>query len=411
MNDDLDLALRGMLTTAAREAPEVEPDLLERVERRHRRRRRRRTSAAALAVAVILGGTGAAGVAARSGEEPPPAATAGDLRPVSRSDLGVPVKVRERWPDAVRSVPGELPNGRTLHPATLLDGGTLVGATWSSLQLPDRLWSYDLDTRKATVITDVVVPEGSKIYASDITVGQGQVIWWLSYRVDGRDTVEIWGAPVAGGAAHKIIGMPGASLSTLLIDGGTIVWGMGDGVYEAPLSGGAPEKIPGTGGFDIVSWPWIGSLASHEDKVGGIRYRSLWNVRTGERREAGLTPFKGAWSCGVTWCVGDPAAGVTDRGDMVTAVQRRDGKAGRTLPFDEFPAPARGVVYGRFVPYFPDGHTTKNHVLYDVKTGRLLDTGIRRYNEVMGQARNDRDPQHFFTNKGGTTLLDLSKIR
>ncbi|MGP4029489.1 hypothetical protein [Actinomadura sp. 3N407] len=411
MNDDLDRALRGTLTTAAREAPGVEPDLLERVERGHRRRRRRRTSAAALAVAVVLGGTGAAGVAVRSGEDAPDVAVPGKLKPISPKELGTPVKVRERWPAAVRSVPRELPDGRALHPVTVLDGDTLVGATEASLQVPDQLWSYDLGTRKATAITDVVVPRGSKIFASDFTVGRGQVIWWLSYRVDGRDTVEIWGAPLAGGAARKLIAMPGSSLSTLLIDGDSIVWGMGDGVYKAPLSGGAPEEIPGTGGFGIVSWPWIGSPASRGDTVGDIMYRSLRNVRTGERRGAGLAPFKGAWSCGVTWCVGSPARGVTYHRDMATAVQRRDGKAGRLLPFDNFMGPVRGLVYGRFLPLFPEGPGTKHHILYDVKTGTLLDTGIRRYNEVMGRGRNDRDPQHFFMNKDGTTLLDLSKIR
>ncbi|TDB92156.1 hypothetical protein [Actinomadura sp. 7K534] len=410
MTDDLDRALRGTLTTAARKAPAADPRLLERVEAGHRRRRRRRTSAAALAVAVVLGGTGAVGGLLRSGEDAAPVATAGDLKPVTRADLGAPVKVRERWPDAVRSIPGELPNGRELRPFTLLDDGTLVGTTWSSFEVSDKLWSYDLDARKAEVITDIVVPRGSKIYASDFTVGGGQVVWWLSYRAGGRDTVEIWGAPLAGGAARKIAGTRGNSVSSLLIDGDTIVWGMKDGVYRVPLQGGRPEKIPGTGGFAIVSWPWIGSPASEANKVGDVRYKSLWNVRTGERREAVLAPFKGAWSCGVIWCVGGPASGVTYHGDAVVAVQRRDGKAGRSMPVDVFIGPMDGVVYGRFLPSFPQGHQTKNHVLYDVETGTLLDTGVRRYNEVIGMARNNPDPQIFVGGKGGTTLIDFSKI-
>ncbi|MFA1547840.1 hypothetical protein [Actinomadura chokoriensis] len=53
----------------------------------------------------------------------------------------------------------------------------------------------------------------------------------------------------------------------------------------------------------------------------------------------------------------------------------------------------------------------KTHVLYDIETGTLLDTGIRRGNEVMGTLRDDRDPQSFLTSKDGTTLLDFSKIR
>jgi hypothetical protein len=350
----------------------------------------------------------------RSGQEAPPVAAPGKLKPVSRADLGAPVKLRDRWPDAVRSIPGELPNGRALHPVALLDDGTLVGATTSSFEKSDKLWSYDLDARKATVITDIVVPRGSKIYASDFTVGGGQVVWWLSYRAGGRDTVEIWGAPLAGGTARKIAGTRGNAVSTLLVDGDAVVWGMKDGVYRVPLAGGTPEKMPGTGGFGIVSWPWIGSPAApREDRAGYIGYRSLRNVRTGERREAVLAPLKGPWSCGVTWCVGTTSLlpGATDHRGMVTAVQRRDGRAGKALPYDGPMGPGRQIVYGRFLPYFPKGPQTENHVLYDVETGKLLDTGVRRYNHLMGRAPNDRDPQYFFTNEDGTTLIDLSKIR
>ncbi|MFA1543054.1 hypothetical protein [Actinomadura monticuli] len=403
MTDDLDRALRGTLSTAAREAPAVPPELLERVEAGHRRMRRRRATAAGLAVAAVIAGTGAAGAVVRSGGEAAPVATAGKLKPVTRADLGTPVKVRERWPDAVRSLPGRLPNGRGLHPVELLDDGTLVGATWSSLQRPDRLWSYDLGAGRASAITDIVVPRGSKIFASDITVGGDRVVWWLSYRVDGRDTVEIWGAPLRGGAARKLAGMRGAEVSTLLIDGATIVWGMGDGVYRMPLSGGEPAKIPGTDGFGIVSWPWIGSPVRDGARSGDITYRSLRNVRTGERRNARLAPFRGTWSCSVTWCA-------ANRPDVGTAVQRRDGKAGRLLTAQQAGPPA-SVIYGRFLPYFPAGPSTKTHVLYDVETGTLLDTGIRRHNEVMGRGKNDRDPRFFLTGKDVTTLLDLSKIR
>ncbi|XRQ16302.1 TolB family protein [Actinomadura welshii] len=411
MTDDLDRALRGALTTAARQAPAADPGLLERVEAGHRRRRRRRASAAALAVAVVVGGTGAAGGLLRSGEDAPPVASPGELEPVSRADLGAPVKVRERWPDAVRTVPGELPNGRELHPVTLLDDGTLVGRTWSSLEKADKLWAYDLDARKATVITDIVVPRGSKIFASDFTVGGGQIVWWLSYRVDGRDTVEIWGAPVAGGTARKLTGLPGDNVSTLLIDGDAIVWGMADGVYRVPLAGGTPERIPGTDGFGIVSWPWIGSPASDGKKVGDIKYKSLWNVRTGERRGARLAPYKGMWSCGVTWCVGGPAPGITYHGKPAIAVQRRDGEAGSLITSNGLIGPMWGAIHGRFLVYHPRRSAVGNHVLYDVETGTLLDTGARQYNgERMGPALNDRDPQHFVSGEDGLVLIDFSKI-
>jgi hypothetical protein len=412
VTDDLDRALRGTLATAAQEAPSVRPELLDRVEAVRRGRRRRKMSAAALGTAVVLGGAGVVGTQLGSGDGAVPVAAAGALKPVARADLADAVKVRERWPDAVRKLPARLPNGSVLQPVALLDGDVLVGATESSLQRPDRLWSYDLGARRAKVITNIVIPGGSKIFASDFAVGGGQVVWWLSYRADGRDTVEIWGAPVAGGTAHKIAGMPGAEVSTLLIDGDDIVWAASGGVYRAPLTGGAPARIPGTEGFGIVSWPWIGSPASHGDKLGYVRYRTIKNVRTGERRGARLAPFKGAWTCGVTWCVGGSATGVRYKGEMPPiAVQRRDGKAGRTLPVEgNVLAPGAGVVYGRFLPYYPDGPKTETHILYDVQTRTVLDTGIRRYDEVIGGPKNRQNPQYFLTNKDGTTLLDFSKI-
>jgi hypothetical protein len=414
VSDDLDRALRGTLATAAQEAPSVRPELLDRVEAVRRGRRRRKMAAAALGTAVVVGGAGVFGTqfGTGTGDDTVPVAAAGALKPVARADLGAPVKVREKWPDAVRKLPARLPNGSRLQPVALLDGDVLVGTTESSLQRPDRLWSYDLGARRAKVITNIVIPRGSKIFASDFAVGGGQVVWWLSYRVDGRDTVEIWGAPVAGGTAHKIVGMPGAEVSTLLIDGDDIVWGMSDGVYKVPLTGGAPAKIPGTEGFGIVSWPWIGSPAPYETKLGYVQYRTLKNVRTGERREARLAPFKGAWTCDVTWCVGGPASGVRYDGGMPpVAVQSRDGKAGRTLPDKgDVLAPATSVVYGRFLPYYPDGPVTKTHFLYDIQTRKVLDTGIRRDGEVLGARTNRRDPQSFLTDDGGTTLVDFSKI-
>lgn len=411
MTDDLDRALRGTLSTAAREAPGLPPELLERVEAGHHRRRRRRAAAAGLAVAVAVAGTGVAGALARSADEAAPVAADGRLKPLSPADLGTPVKVRERWPDAVRSVPGRLPNGRELHPVELLGDGTLVAATWSSLQMPDKLWSYDLAAGEARTITDIVVPRGSRIYASDFTIAGDQVVWWLSYRAKGGDRVEVWGAPLAGGAAHKITGLPGRDVSTLLAEEDGVVLATSDGVYRAPLAGGAAERIPGTEGFEIVSWPWIGSPASLKGGVGYIRYRTLWNVSTGERRKARLAPFEGAWTCGVTWCVGGPASGVTYHGDVKTAVQRRDGKAGRTLPGDRV-GPTQPPIYGRYLAYFPEGPAkTKTHILYDIESGRLLDTGIRRSNEVLGSVRNNQDPQYFLEAEGGTVLLDLSKIR
>ncbi len=141
----------------------------------------------------------------------------------------------------------------------MLDGDTLLASSTSSFEKTDQLWAYDLKAGRATALTDVVVPKDSTTFASDFTVGGGWVVWWLAHGNGSTRTVDIWGAPVQGGPARKITGMDDAGLSALLIDGGDVVWAMKTGVYKAPLTGGAPQKLPGTEGFQIVSWPWIGS--------------------------------------------------------------------------------------------------------------------------------------------------------
>ncbi|WP_412517154.1 hypothetical protein K8Z49_47050 [Actinomadura madurae] len=404
MADEFSRALRGTLATAADEAPTVPPGLLEQVEAGHRRRARRRVSAAALAVAMVLGGTSAAGAVLRSGDDPPPAAGPGKLRPVTAAELGPPVKVSDRWPDAVRTVPRRLPNGRPLDPLTLLDGHRLIGTTTSASGIIDRVWAYDLKTGKADVITRIVPPKGPKSYDAAFAVGDDQVAWGLARRTGGRTVTEIWTAPLAGGPARKIA-EAGSPTSGLFIEDGTVIWETDQGVYRVPLAGGPAAKIAGSTGFRVVSWPWLGLPGTVADKAGSIRYRDLWNVRTGERRKAVLAPFKGSWSCGVTWCLGRP----TDTGyhgkPMQNAVQRRDGKAGRLLLTEHLID--QNVIGDRFVLYRAPGMMSSSMTLYDLRSGKLLDAEIGKgfSNFRIGQT------MAFVIGDQETKVIDFSKIR
>ncbi|MEO3829657.1 hypothetical protein [Actinomadura sp. B10D3] len=403
MTDELDRALQGTLATAADAAPTVPPGLLEQVEAGHRRRVRRRVSATVLAVAVVLGGTSAAGAMLR-GDGPPPAAGPGKLRPVTAAELGTPVKVRDRWPDAVRSVPRTLPDGRPLSPITLLDGHRLIGTTASASGIVDRVWAYDLKTGKADVIARIVPPKGPKPYDAAFAVGDDQVAWGLARRTGGRTVTEIWTAPLAGGQARRIA-EAGSPTSGLFIEDRTVIWETEQGVFRVPLAGGPAAKIAGSTGFRVVSWPWLGSPGTDADKAGSIRYRDLWNVRTGERRKAVLAPFKGSWSCGVTWCVGRPTDTAYRGKPMHNAVQRRDGKAGRLLLAEHFTD--QNLIGDRFVLYRAPGMTSSKVTLYDLRSGKLLDIEIGkgfsgfRVGHTMIFAIGDRE----------TKAIDLSAIR
>ncbi|MFB4315287.1 hypothetical protein [Actinomadura sp. 21ATH] len=421
MTNDLNRALSGALRTAARDAPEPGADLLERVEQGYRRRRRRRrTAAAVLSVAVLLGGTGIAGAGLRPDGPPPVAAEPSGLAPVSAAELGKPVPVRQKWPDAVRTLPARMPDGRAYRPVTLLDPRTLLVTTESRFERADMLWVYDLPNRRAKEVAEVIIPPGSKIFPSDFTVAAGRIVWWLVTAAGGRETLEFWTAPLAGGEPRRLAAMPqaGARMGGMLIDGGQLVWtmaGTGDGaaVYRMPLSGGVPRKIPGTEGLQILSWPWAGAPGERSGaRVGDVRFKSIRNLQTGERRTAGVASFKGVWECAVNWCLGGPASDVIyDGSELVTAVQRRNGRDGRSLPADA--GMPGGILYERFVPYRTRGAASRNHILYDLETGTLLDTGVRQGNGgISANPRKDaRDPLIFLTSGNRKVLIDLSEIR
>ncbi|MCP9955192.1 hypothetical protein [Actinomadura madurae] len=402
MTDELDRVLRGTLATAADEAPAVPPGLLEQVEARHRGRMRRRVSATALAVAVVLGGTSAAGAMLRG--DGPPATGPGKLKPVTAAELGTPVKVRDRWPDAVRSVPRSLPDGRPLSPIALLDGNRLLGTTTSASGSVDQAWAYDLKTGKADLVTRIDPPRGRKSFDAAVVAGDDHVAWVRALKSGGRTVTEIWTAPLAGGQARKVA-EAGSRMPILLIEDRTVIWETEQGVYRASLAGGPAAKIAGSAGFRVVSWPWLGSPGTVADKAGSIRYRDLWNVRTGERRKAVLAPFKGSWSCGVTWCVGRPTDTAYRGKPMQNAVQRRDGKAGRLLLAEHLID--QNVIGDRFVLYRAPGSMSSKMTLYDLRSGKLLDIEIGkgfsmlRVGHTMVFAIGDRE----------TKAIDLSAIR
>ncbi|MGI5166540.1 hypothetical protein ACQEU3_19515 [Spirillospora sp. CA-253888] len=423
MADDL----RAVLKNAAGDAPAPDRDLLERVETRYRGRRRRRMAGTAATVAVVVGATGVLGAALLPGgdDAPRPASkpVAGPLKP---SMPGPVVQLKKTAPQAFRTLPKNLPNGREFNPDQLLDDGTVLGTTWSSFELTDRIWAYDPATGKARVVTMLTMPRGQKWFANSITAGDGQVVWTMNYEsgVDGSEKIELWTAPLAGGKARKVTQISGAqnplrgavTSKSLAVSGGEAAWATPDGVVTVPLTGGTPRLVPGTRGYQILSWPWVGTPGRGEQgaKLGEVLFKDLRNLRTGERRTAATARFKGAWFCGLVWCVGSEAAGVVYQGSPGQMVQRRDGKEGRALPANQAGGLFAGEIFlDRYVLYNAKRKHPRNHMLYDLQTGRLLDTGIREATSgtMPGLLASPGDRVVSLPGKGGTTvLLDLSKV-
>lgn len=247
----------------------------------------------------------------------------------------------EAYPGAVHEVSGKLPNGRKYDPITLLDDRRLLVSAASGFERSDGIWIVDLETQQARLaVTLPEPPPRGLLQPSGFTVGSGHVVWWAQREQGGRPVTEIWKAPIEGGTPEVVTRSPvavGSNVDALVVADGTVYWGRngmngGAQLWRAPLSGGDAEEIPGTKGYELVAWPWVGKLGRHDaieaakipgkdeidpDKVHA--FTELRNLVTGETLTADVSKLRGSL-CGVTYCIG--------RGsdmDSRTVVQRRDG--------------------------------------------------------------------------------------
>ncbi|MFE3454482.1 hypothetical protein ACFXJ8_36715 [Nonomuraea sp. NPDC059194] len=377
---ELETLLSDSLSRAAGRAPAAPHDLLQRVAAARRRRRRGTAAAGAAAVALV---TMAGFLVTTSISDGAPREAA-----ASSTGLGQARPLKKVWPGAVHTIPLTLPNGRPYHTERFLDPDTLLVRTLKGghADRSDGLWAYNVKTRAASRLVAVKTPKGTVGSWSFTAMGEGQLVWWTLRRDGDRRVVDIWAAPVKGGAQREVTsfhGAPGrAEIDAFEVADGKVVWSLGrdGGVYEARLAGGASKKIAGTEGLHLMRWPWAAAFQfprkKHFDRP---PYGELVNVLTGERRAAPATQSQQAqseqaqsqqaqsqqpWDCGITWCVsGDKA-------------RTRDGSRERDLPgypFGNLPAMDRFLVVTKM-----DGARFKGMVLYDLETGKSGDLGIKR---------------------------------
>jgi hypothetical protein len=340
-----------------------------------RRRRRLRVQVAGVAVAV-LAVAGLSAVASRGvfgGGDPAVSGTATAI-PLRKVALPPAVPIEKLWPQAVTKLPPKLPNGRTYSTRAFVDDHTLLVTTSSSFEKTDAVWLYDTDTRRLRLVTQITTPSKATTFASDFAVGDGRVAWWTARKEKNATVAEIWSAPLAGGGPHRVATMRAGKdedggVERLVIADGKAIWslatfspGARDGIFEAPLTGGGPTKIPGTDGYHIVDWPWIGTPDGRDNSTDLVAFKELRNVQTGQRRTAKVGP--GRWICDLTWC-----GSLTSRG---MALVRRDGSNGRILPGAW--AVTAQIALDRFVAI----SQLRSVQLYDLSSGRLADLGPAR---------------------------------
>ncbi|MEO3782560.1 hypothetical protein ABGB12_04460 [Actinocorallia sp. B10E7] len=363
--ENLEETLNLTLERHAERAPAPAPDLIERVETRYRKRRRARMTGAAAAMVLVLGGTVFGGWSSAGPDRTVgPADTAASPLPPPEEAAKDPFEItpiEKLWPKAVHRIPARLPDGTEIAPRLMIDERTVLVNSWAGFETVSALYTYDLRTKKAAKIIDVVTPAGSKYTAGGFAVGEGRVVWST---VSADRTSTIWSAPVGGGAAVKAVerfsGEIGAR-DTLTVSGGRIYWSeFSAGVYTAPLAGGTAELVPGTEKERLVRWPWAGSPVpdrSQDQNRVQITGRELRNLETGEKRTVAFAAGGTSWNCKITWCLDRKSNSITTRNG--TGTVRLHGH----LMDDE-------VALDRFAVSMADTEGGAEMLLHDLRTRR-----------------------------------------
>lgn len=397
MADPLETALTRTLSAAAEAAPEQPIDLLHRVDvgfRRRRRRHRRYSAMAGMAAFVVMIG---AAVWAGEGSVPQPKPTTAvqPAPPAPLPSLAVdkPGPVAQEWPEAYHTIPAKLPNGRKITPQQMLNEREVLVTTEAGFEHPDQLWVMELETGDARLLARIPEPAPRKTsFASHYTVGSGHVVWSDTYKKAGKDYTRIWKVRLPGGEPALVTTVPGRygsigqNADRLVVHRGTIYLsdGRGGGVREVPLAGGASRPVAGTTGYQIMFWPWIGSPGAcevwppAEDGCGYTpatlrMFTELRNVDTGVRHTVTLPESDlQELVCSVNYCFAGSKAN-KDRHVVFT----RDGRLIRELPgipaLDALPMWDRFVVVGQ-----QEKQNFIAELLYDMKTGRYADLGVRQ---------------------------------
>ncbi|MEV6861771.1 sigma factor [Streptosporangium subroseum] len=332
--------------------------------------------------------------------------------------LGLPDPVEKVWPQAVRKIPATLPNGRAFGVQTFIDDHTLLIQTSSSFEKTDALYAYDMDSAEAHKITDVPTPGKTVLFASDFTVGAGQVVWWTARRIDKTEIADLWAAPLSGGEARLVASYQngkdgkygnGALDPPAVTGDGKVAFSFrsSDGVFTVPLGGGTVEPVAGAEKYHLLSWPWVGSGGMYNQSE-AAKFAELLNVETGEKRTALVNPGEREVRCGLTVCTGQKDDG---KGRGTVFYRLRDGSQEKKLPGSN---PIFGLAADRFhSAAFTTEGKLRGVVLYDLATGKSGDLGIRpdRKNG-MPFPRPGRGSGRLldYELKGQIVIIDLSKI-
>jgi hypothetical protein len=421
--------LRTVIEAETARVGEAGPDFFAAVAARTRQRRRRRqggvVGAIAVGLAAVVVVTAVAVPALRETKPAPQPVTqlAPVVGPDKLPDFDKLPDVAKVWPNAVTALPRKLPNGSYYVVQAVLPEGRYLVLEWKTSGPGFNLQQPSVFDPAAGIVRRLTDPSA----AVDFTragVSGSNAVWATS--VYANDTVEIWTAPLAGGAARKVFTLPRFSRDKVWVDGFTLVgdsvmWHAGRdverggrreleplGIFKLPLAGGQPQSVPDTVGFEFMAdysgFGGVVALAQRRTATGG----ELLDLATGRRstwtRGAAVPEGIEYIRCSLVGCVGE--ASISQFG---VVVQRPDGSGvlafeyGRLTPIGD----------GRFVAYNRYRDQQASLIVWDRATGRAA-VGYRQ--GAADALPEPGEPYHLgrplitWQTDDALMLLDLTKI-
>jgi hypothetical protein len=352
MTGQLERELERMLAGAAEGAPQPGPGLAAAVRVRRRRRRQRR--AVVLGSVVVAVATVATGATVALRPDPAPAPAGRPQWSGAVPDFAAAGPIGEVWPDAVRSLPATLPDGRGYSVSALLGGDRYLVLPKEVGDRPvAKLSVYDVGAGTVTPLPGVPdVPTTNPIPPDPgpdridparetivLGVAAGRVVWAIETGSENRPAqVEVWSARLDGDAEPARLARVDAP-GGVAMTGGTLrddaafltvtsysfdgrAWKPTTAVHRIPLDGGEARLLRDADGWRPSPGNPAWLLSSGDDvKVGMPLRGELWNVTTGLRihwrAATGVTRLH---FCDPMMCLGQTA-------DSTWVAQRPDGTA------------------------------------------------------------------------------------
>ncbi|HKD96766.1 MAG TPA: hypothetical protein VKB69_04100 [Micromonosporaceae bacterium] len=417
MTIDFDAALADAIGRTADAVELRGTDIAAGARRRHRRRARARAAGAvALATLVVAGGVmGVATLRTATGHTTataPPSPSGRPTRPPTLPPykelmalLATAPSPETIWPQAVRHLPGHLPDGSTYNVITEVEPGVYV------VQVSHGVESYGSVYRYVPASGDLALLLDARALNPDprtcCPVGRARTLAGGTYTavqtVRSGHATELWVVATATGATVDHVTIPASEGEIYSVDRveGHEVWSDNADTPHLYSSTDPGRALPGSAGFAMTGQDgW--AVATSGSGV------TFWNLGTGQRRSydapstIGGQPLAYGDPCAAVWCT----ATATDRGTKLITVVGLDGVAeGRTAHVSAGELSMEVVGSGFALFSGADQHTVG---IWDMRTGQVAAVHIANLEDL--DAGTGPDILTLPPSGGDKVLLDLATV-